>query len=257
MNPTRHPKPETQQPLMNRRLHLETAPPCTQYPHLFDAHEPGNHPDITAHYHAAALEICASCPIHTRIACRQWAITDGPLDDSIIAGLTGHQRRQIAITQNIRTDITPRAIAGECRKGHNAMHRYRRPDGYLRCRACERANSARQRARQQTKQNSAEWRCMRNHPADRYRTRPSDNAQYCLDCQNDSHKRSRRQRSEAITRSDETAGLRQSGGCTNGHPAARRYQRPNGVWRCADCDAASYQRRKQRRMQQRQRQVAA
>lgn len=228
-------------------LFIVDAPlPCADHPYLFDPHEPGTRKKLTEINHRGALQICNTCPVID--ACRQWALTEGPRDGSIIAGMTGQQRKEIIeIMEAVGDDqpqptaiLSPREVGGECRRGHGLEQRYRSRSGYLRCHTCEREHRRNSRQRQAASLPPADtWTCARNHPPDRYRKRPSTGQRYCRECQNIAASE-RRSRTTLNLQPDD-------GRCRNNHRPERKYTRPNGARRCADCDAEYEQRRKERR----------
>ncbi len=129
-----------------------TRTACRDYPHLFDDPPPHQHPDITRSYQQTALEMCWSCPV--MLQCQQTALAHGIVDNSIVGGQTGLQRRQL--TSHINNHLNPRDITGECRRGHPISSRYYAADGFWRCRECAVASAKRRRQkRQQQRQQEA------------------------------------------------------------------------------------------------------
>lgn len=213
---------------------FDSAPPCTQAPRLWDA--PTQYEARTGRYqqrHAQAINMCLT-RCQSRQQCHTFAITEGPADDSILAGMTGRQRE--ALTGRKRTrhgkwaDID---ILGEgCVRGHPVEERYRSgTDGRLRCRQCTKEDYE----NRERKANRLERGCRNGHGPEEYYERPSGEL-VCRACElRQNAKRNAKRRIDKATR-----------GCKNGHKPEDYYTRPSGAFVCRPCELRRNAKRRKR-----------
>jgi hypothetical protein len=190
---------------------------------MWDA--PSQHEARTGQYqqrHARAIDICRTqCSALNE--CAIYALSEGPPDDSIIAGMTGKEREKLTGRKRTRhakwTDLD---VLGEgCVRGHPAEKRYRSStDGRLRCQQCSKDDNG-----MESQVRRLEQGCRNGHNPEEYYTRPSGDL-VCRACElRQNAKRNAKRREDRATR-----------GCSNGHSPKEYYTRPSGAYVCRACE---------------------